>query len=167
MEVQRAPPLFHFSALILSRPCTHPIQLSSVIGLLYRVRVCTHFSRRTRPSAATAWDPTSSTLCLPVYLSSSTYASLYFFCLAVFHGVMIPPFVSSWLSSSFGKTGERRSWPKGGASCPSGIWTLREFKCQAPLWGARVYKVRGSLAEINSPLLRGCLVCLLTVESLV
>ncbi len=39
-----------FNALILSLQCTHPIQLGSVMGLLHRVKIFTHFSRWMPPS---------------------------------------------------------------------------------------------------------------------
>lgn len=37
-------PSAHFSALIPSLQCTHPIQLGGVMGLVRRVKICTHFS---------------------------------------------------------------------------------------------------------------------------
>ena len=120
MEVQRARLMpggatgARFSALILSLHCTHPIQLGSVMGLLRRVKICSHFFffplLNATIRAAATWDETSSPL---LFLSLSLFLkarfTLFFFLrLAVFHGVMILLLISPWLSSSFGRMWESK-----------------------------------------------------------
>lgn len=101
-----------FSALILSLHCTHPIQLGSIMGLLRRVKICSHFFFFLLDAtirAAPTWDETSSPLLfLSLSLPQSLLHTFSFLRLAVFHGVMILLLISPWLSSSFGKMWESK-----------------------------------------------------------
>lgn len=114
MEVWRAPltpTSARFSALILSLQCTHPIQLGSVMGLLCRVKICTHFSPWKWPSeqlplGIRAHLPTFLCLFLLQYMSPCIFPGL-----VVFHGVMILLLISSWLRRSFGKIWREEAQP--------------------------------------------------------
>lgn len=84
----------HFPALILSVRSVQWPQWERCVGSALTSPTGHHYQSWSRPQPLLFFFPTVSP-------SSSKHGSVNFLCLAVFHAVIIPTLVSSWLSSSF------------------------------------------------------------------